>query len=149
MEWLYNKVKERQSQYTEVIEMLFDEMFRPLERVEFVPLTNIVKKEDAFDVVLAVPGYLEDQLQIAIENGVLEVQGHVSEELQGEMYLRREIRLLPFRYRVELPEGAEAEQIDASLHDGLLNVHIPLRAKQLIPVRVHSVDAPKHLEAKE
>ncbi len=129
--------------------MLFDEMFRPVERVEFVPRTNIVKKEDAFEVVLAVPGYVDDQLQIAIENGMLDIVGKPVEDASNEQYLRREIRLLPFRYRVELPEGAESEQIDASLRAGLLTVRIPLRAKQTIPVRVISVNTAKKLEAEE
>ncbi len=47
--------------------MMWDECFRPLEQMDFVPATNIVKKDDEFQVVLAVPGYSEQQLHLNIE----------------------------------------------------------------------------------
>ncbi|PSR37391.1 MAG: Hsp20/alpha crystallin family protein [Sulfobacillus thermosulfidooxidans] len=127
--------------------MMFDELFRPLERVAYAPLTNIVKKEDQFEVVLAVPGYTEEQLSLAIENGVLEIKADAKEGQDTDMYLRREIRQLPFRYRVELPDGAQADQIAAELRNGLLTVTIPLQPKKVIPVKVQTVPITKSIEA--
>lgn len=127
--------------------MMFDELFRPLERVAYAPLTNIVKKDGQFEVVLAVPGYTEDQMSLSIENGVLEIKADVKEGQDTDMYLRREIRQLPFRYRVELPDGAQADQIGAELNSGLLTVRIPLQPKTVIPVKIQTVPINKSLEA--
>ncbi|WP_430626406.1 Hsp20/alpha crystallin family protein [Sulfobacillus thermotolerans] len=114
--------------------MRFEEWYG-VNGVGFVPLTNIVRKDNAFEVDLAVPGYTEDQLADAKEGQ------------DTDMYLRREIRQLPFRYRVELPEGAQADQIAAELHNGLLTVTIPLQPKKVIPVKIQTVPITKSIEA--
>ncbi|HBQ96276.1 MAG: Hsp20/alpha crystallin family protein [Firmicutes bacterium] len=131
---------------------MWDEFFRPLEQVDFVPATNIVKKEDEFEVVLAVPGYSEQQLHLSIEGNMLEIGGdgdNSSEDSsrENEVYLRRGIRQLPFRYRVELPERAQVENIDAELKAGLLTVRIPLQPKKVIPVKIQGTDTMKRIEA--
>ncbi|PSR26561.1 Molecular chaperone IbpA, HSP20 family [Sulfobacillus thermosulfidooxidans DSM 9293] len=126
---------------------MWDELFRPLEQIDFVPATNIVKKDDEFAVVLAVPGYTEDQLSLSIDDNVLEIRAQGAASTDNEVYLRREIRQLPFRYRVELPERAQVDQISAELKAGLLTVRIPLQGKKVIPVKIHSVDTTKSLQA--
>ncbi len=126
--------------------MMWDECFRPLEQMDFVPATNIVKKDDEFQVVLAVPGYSEQQLHLNIEENVLEVRGEGDASGENEVYLRREIRPLPFRYRIELPERAQAERIGAELKVGLLTVTIPLQPKQVIPVKIQGTEI-KSIEA--
>ncbi|OLZ11581.1 Hsp20/alpha crystallin family protein [Sulfobacillus thermosulfidooxidans] len=126
---------------------MWDELFRPLEQIDFVPATNIVKKDDEFAVILAVPGYTEDQLSLSIDDNVLEIRAQGAATTDNEVYLRREIRQLPFRYRVELPERAQVDQISAELKAGLLTVRIPLQGKKVIPVKIHSVDTTKSLQA--
>ena len=126
--------------------MMWDECFRPFEQMDFVPATNIVKKDDEFQVVLAVPGYSEQQLHLNIEENVLEVRGEGDASGENEVYLRREIRPLPFRYRIELPERAQAERIGAELKVGLLTVTIPLQPKQVIPVKIQGTEI-KSIEA--
>ncbi|WP_053959998.1 Hsp20/alpha crystallin family protein [Sulfobacillus thermosulfidooxidans] len=126
---------------------MWDELFRPLEQIDFVPATNIVKKDDEFAVVLAVPGYSEEQLSLSIDDNVLEIRAQGGATTDNEVYLRREIRQLPFRYRVELPERAQVDHISAELKAGLLTVRIPLQGKKVIPVKIHSVDTAKSLEA--
>lgn len=98
-------------------------------------------------MVLAVPGYTEDQLSLSIDDNVLEIRAQGAASTDNEVYLRREIRQLPFRYRVELPERAQVDQISAELKAGLLTVRIPLQGKKVIPVKIHSVDTTKSLQA--
>ncbi|MCY0909703.1 MAG: Hsp20/alpha crystallin family protein [Sulfobacillus thermotolerans] len=116
--------------------MRFEEWYG-VNGVGFVPLTNIVRKDNAFEVDLAVPGYTEDHLHLAIENGVLQIQGTVPEEKDNnQQYIRREIRQRPFRYQVELPDGAETDAIEAHLDLGVLRIRIPLQPKRRITVAV-------------
>ncbi|WP_051351292.1 Hsp20/alpha crystallin family protein [Sulfobacillus thermosulfidooxidans] len=126
---------------------MWDELFRPLEQIDFVPATNIVKKDDEFAVVLAVPGYTEEQLILSIDENVLEIRAQGMAPSENEVYLRREIRQLPFRYRVELPERAQVDNISAELKAGLLTIRIPLQPKKVIPVKILGNDATKSIEA--
>lgn len=120
---------------------MWDEFFRPLEQINFAPATNIVKKDDEFKVVLAVPGYTEEQLHLNIEENMLEIRGEGDTSGEPDVYLRREIRQLPFRYRIELPERAQAQDIGADLKSGLLTVTIPLQPKKVIRVKIQGADA--------
>lgn len=126
---------------------MWDELFRPLEQMDFVPATNIAKKDDEFVVVLAVPGYGEDQLNLSIDENVLEIRGQSRSNSEHEVYLRREIRQLPFRYRFELPERAQAEKISAELKSGLLTITIPLQPKKVIPVKIQGSDTVRSIKA--
>ncbi len=127
--------------------MLWDEFFRPLQSVEFTPATNIVKKDDEFKVVLAVPGYTQDQLSLHVDGNILEVRGHGIQSEEEEMYLRREIRQVPFNYHIELPERVQSDQIAAELNQGLLTIRIPLAGKKVVPVQIRTQDGASHLEA--
>lgn len=129
--------------------MRMNELYRVSDQAGFVPLTNIVKKDGAFEVALAVPGYREDQLNLTVENGLLEIQGTIQEEDNHQQYLRREIRQQSFRYRVELPEGSETEHIEAQLSNGVLAVRIPLQKKRKIAVAIQQPSVDKVLAAEE
>lgn len=127
---------------------MWDEFFRPLEHVEFVPATNIIQTDDEFRVVLALPGYTPDQLSMDIAGNGLEIRGKGgSPNDEKEIYLRREIWQLPFRYRVELPDRALADGITAELQGGMLTVRIPLQGKRVIPIQIQNADKAKSIEA--
>ncbi|HBQ94326.1 MAG: Hsp20/alpha crystallin family protein [Firmicutes bacterium] len=127
----------------------WDELFRPLEQMEFVPAANIVKQDDQFKVVLAVPGYTQEQLSLSVDGNVLEIRGQGMDHKANEegVYLRREFRQVPFHYRVELPDRAQADHIAAELNQGLLTIQIPLPEKKVIPVRIINRDTASSIEA--
>ncbi len=126
--------------------MMFDELFRPLETVTAAPATNIIKKDGEFEVVLAVAGYHEDQIQLSIEEGILNIHAEVDDTAGEEIFLRREIHPQSFHYRVELPADAQTDGIEAEMQNGLLAVRIPLQPKKVIPVKIRSAEAEKSLQ---
>lgn len=104
-----------------------------------LPKLNILKRDGEFEVVLAVPGYRAEQLSMTWDNKVLVVKGSAAEPAgtaAEAVYLRRDFRPQPFEYRIQLPESAHEDGIQAELKDGLLTVRVPLQPKRVIPIQI-------------
>ena len=106
----------------------FDRMFNLLDEASRFSSANgvaydIIKAgEDGYRIVLAVPGFARDQLEITQEGNVLLVTGNVSEpHLEGEV-LHQGIRTRSFTQRFELADYVNVTA--ANLVDGLLTVDL-------------------------
>ncbi len=126
--------------------MLQEMMWNPVATVErALPAVNIRKNDEVFEVVVSVPGYDADRLEMTWEDKVLNIrgsQGTADRETDGWAYLRREIRTPGFHYRVQLPAGANESQIAAELKDGLLTVRVPMVPKRTIPIQIDTKTVP-------
>jgi HSP20 family protein len=94
------------------------------------PSVDIYSEDDKHMVVeMQAPGFAEDDIEINVRNGVLEIKGETSsKQEEGKSkrnYLMRESRA-SFARRVVLPEGANAENIEAELDKGILKVTVPV-----------------------
>jgi molecular chaperone IbpA len=106
----------------------FDRMFNLLENASRIPAVagppayNIVRAGDeAYRIVLAVPGFTLDNLEITQEPNLLMVSGNVGETAE-EDYLHRGIDARSFRLRFELADYVEVA--GANLTDGLLTIEL-------------------------
>ncbi len=120
--------------------MLQEMMWNPVAAVESaLPAVNIRKNDEAFEVVVSVPGYDADRLEMTWEDKVLNIRGSAmtaDRENDGWTYLRREIRTPGFHYRVQLPAGANESEVAAELQDGLLKIRVPMVPKRTIPIQI-------------
>lgn len=92
------------------------------------PATTDVYTTDKELVVEAhVPNFMQEDVNIEIENGSLVIQGekHEKEEDKKKRYVLRESNTSFYR-RVQLPDRADTEKIEAHLDDGILKVTVPL-----------------------
>lgn len=122
--------------------MLQEMLWNPVAAAESgLPAVNIRKNDESFEVVVSVPGYNADRLEMTWEDKVLNIRGTaaaVDQEHDGWSYLRREIRTPGFHYRVQLPAGANESQIGAELKDGLLKIRVPMLPKRTIPIQIET-----------
>ena len=113
---------------------LFDEMWNDDEWMTkyntTTPAVNI--KEDAKEYVMeiAAPGLKKEYCRVNVTtDGNLEVtvenKFEHKEENKKSHYLRREFAYSNYKHSYELPENADREKIEASVHDGVLEVVIP------------------------
>jgi HSP20 family protein len=68
-----------------------------------------------------------DDVEVNVENDVLTIRGrrrHEHRETEGD-YRRTERSYGTFFRQIPLPDGVEADQIEASYEDGVLEVTIP------------------------
>jgi HSP20 family protein len=85
------------------------------------------------------PGIDPDQdVEINVSDGMLQIRAerrdHVAEEREGHRH--SEFHYGAFARMVSLPAGADADDVKATYHDGILEVVVPVDAKQAEATRV-------------
>jgi HSP20 family molecular chaperone IbpA len=114
----------------------FDQLERLVERTaksgsDAYPPYNIEQSApDTFRITLAVAGFSEADLSIAMEDRALVIRGRQAEDTSERVFLHRGIAARAFQRSFVLAEGVEVA--GASLENGLL--HIELRRAQPDPV---------------
>ncbi|CAN5183397.1 hypothetical protein BH23BAC1_BH23BAC1_45380 [soil metagenome] len=96
------------------------------EEVATVPSVNIVDKEKAFEVSVAVPGLDKEDIKIEVNNDCMIISSekqYENEEKEGN-WLRREYGYASFQRMFQLPEHADPELIDANMKNGVLKVKV-------------------------
>jgi HSP20 family protein len=93
------------------------------------PDTDVYETVSSVEVVLALAGVEEDDVELQLSESVLVVEGHrrlpVSEP--GAMYHVAGIRQGPFRVEVTLPAPVDPDRVEASYERGLLRISLPKR----------------------
>jgi HSP20 family protein len=113
----------------------------------WVPALDISERKDAYLVAVELPGVEVDDLQITLEDGLLTIQGerHFAHDSSEQQFHRVERRFGAFRRAITLPAPIQAEQIEASFDNGVLQLVVP-KAEQARPrtisVRAGRADAP-------
>ncbi|HEY4214793.1 MAG TPA: Hsp20/alpha crystallin family protein [Steroidobacteraceae bacterium] len=102
---------------------------------EWSPAVDVREFTDRFQLLLDVPGVDPKDVEITLDNGVLTVSGNrleeklVGEKADGVQQQRLERRLGRFHRRFILPDTADAENVNASGRNGVLEILIPKQAK--------------------
>ncbi len=96
-----------------------------------VPATNILEKEDAYEIELAAPGMKKEDFKLEVENKLLSVIFEKKED-EGQPateYLQQEFSMDEFTRSFTIPETADAEKIKARYDNGILYISIPKMEK--------------------
>ena len=116
------------------------------------PRVDVKDAEDHLEIVAEVPGVKADNVEVTVENGVLTIAAKADEQKSEDRdgYVWRERRQQSLRRAFRLPRGTTAEQVGASLDDGLLTVTIektPAPAPAKIAVKSAHTEAPAESDA--
>ena len=91
---------------------------------------DAIRREDDILLHFDVPGIDPDSIEVTVDRGVLTVGARRTEELaEGEKPYIRERATGTFSRRLRLGEAADADNIEADYHDGVLTVRVPLAEK--------------------
>jgi HSP20 family protein len=95
----------------------------------WLPPVDIAEEKDRILLTAELPGFKEDQIQIQMEGGVLTLRGErkFEEENEDRNYHRVERSYGQFVRSFTLPNNVDRENINASFHNGLLEVALPKR----------------------
>ena len=106
--------------------------FRTLERGSldedvWMPAIDIRESEDELVVSADLPGLTKDDIEVTVEDNRLTVSGERKwdEETREDRYHRIERAYGKFSRTLTLPSAVNAERVEASFKDGILNVTIP------------------------
>lgn len=91
------------------------------------PSVNIIEGKEDFKIEVAAPGLEKKDFKIDLSNNVLTISSEkeVKNEETDDKYMRREFRYSSFQRSFALPNTVDAEKINASYKDGVLNIQIP------------------------
>jgi HSP20 family protein len=98
---------------------------KPAEARGWSPLVDIEETDDAYVVEAELPGVKREDLNIELVGNELTITGEVKEREHKGALRRQTRRTGRFAYRVALPAQVEADNIEASLSDGVLTVRVP------------------------
>jgi HSP20 family protein len=114
------------------------------------PAMDLVETEDHFLLRADLPGLGEEDVKVELEDNVLTISGERRQEEQTQKggFLRVERATGVFNRSLTLPEGVDADAVEATFDKGVLDVRIP-KPEQRKPRRVAiSVgDKPATIEA--
>jgi HSP20 family protein len=103
----------------------------------WIPAMDLAETEDALVLRGDLPGLTEDDIDIEIKDNVLTVSGErkAENEEKGEGYHRIERAFGSFSRSLTLPQGVEADKVEAKFDKGVLEVRVPKPAEAK-PTRV-------------
>jgi len=127
----------RPSRDLEEWERLFDDFFGrqswrlPVEERGWMPAVDVFEKEDRFVVKAELPGMKEDDINVSVVGDALSIKGEkkTETEIKDEDYYRCERSYGTFYRSIPIPSNVDANKIEASFDDGVLEVALPKSAK--------------------
>ena len=101
------------------------------------PALNVWTKEDAVNVTAEVPGVSPQDIDISVIGETLTLSGtrHPDELKEGARYHRQERGYGGFTRSIQLPFPVNVGKVEASFHDGVLNIALP-RAEEDKPRKI-------------
>jgi HSP20 family protein len=91
------------------------------------PAVDIVEKDNAYEVTAELPGMDESNVDVKVANGMLTIKGEKTEEKEErkkDSYLS-ERRYGSFQRQFSVPDGVDADKIEATFKKGVLTVTLP------------------------
>ena len=102
----------------------------------WAPALDIAERKDAYLVTVELPGVKLDDLEITLEDGLLTIQGerHIT-DASDQNFHRVERRYGTFRRSITLPAHVIADEVEATIEDGVLRILVP-KAEEAKPKRI-------------
>ncbi len=105
-------------------------------RPVFLPCTDIFEREDALVVVADMPGVGPEAVDVDLTGNELTISGRVDDPaIEGHTLSSWEYEVGDYRRRFRLSGGIDADKIDASIKNGVLQVLLP-KSKEAPPQKI-------------
>lgn len=104
---------------------LFDNGGRQVQR--WVPAMDLVEADDHFVLKADLPGLAEDDVAIEVQDNVLTISGsrEAEHERKEKGWYRLERSYGTFSRSLTLPDGVDAEKVEANFDRGVLEIRVP------------------------
>ena len=89
------------------------------------PGANVIRKENGFELRLAVPGVPKDHIKIEVIEDQLVIAATNSNQETAERFIRQEFDYKAFKRSFALHKNADTDNMKASFDQGVLTIVIP------------------------
>lgn len=95
------------------------------------PAVDFTDTEKAYEVTAELPGIDEKNIEVKVANGVLTIKGEKQEEKEEKKknYYLQERSYGSFERAFQVPDGVDADKIEANFKKGVLTVTLPKKAE--------------------
>ena len=97
---------------------------------------DVREEDDAYVLSALVPGLNAEDLNIQVLEDVVNIEGEYKAD--ESQYLMRELPQGRFQRTLRMPVGIQAEQVEANIVDGVLNLRLP-KAESARPKKIKVV----------
>ena len=114
--------------FSREIDRVFDAFFGQTDQARrWVPPMDLVEADDHFVLKADLPGLSEDDVAIEVQDSVLTISGsrEAEHERKEKGWYRLERSYGTFSRSLTLPEGIDADRVEANFDRGVLEVRIP------------------------
>jgi HSP20 family protein len=114
------------------MDRMFDDVLGEAREVRaeaaWTPAVDVHRDDGKLIVRADVPGIKPDEIKVEFEDEMLVLSGRheESKEETERDFVRRERRYGAFRRAISLPRDVDPDKIEATTHDGVLEVTVPL-----------------------
>ncbi|MGO4869445.1 MAG: Hsp20/alpha crystallin family protein [Roseiarcus sp.] len=95
------------------------------------PAVDVTEKDKEFEISAELPGLSEKDIEVKLSNGTLVIKGEKKEEKEEREkdYYLSERRFGSFVRSFAVPEGVDADKIEATFAKGVLTIKLPKTAE--------------------
>jgi len=99
------------------------------------PAVDVTESDNAYEVTAELPGLDEKNIEVKVVNGNLTIKGEKQEEKEEKKkdYYLHERHFGSFERSFEVPDGVDADKIEASFKKGVLTVTLPKKPEAQKP----------------
>ena len=137
------------------LDSIFDHVFgettmRSQSADSFVPEADVRRDDDTWKISLALPGISPEKVEINVTGETLRVRGERTphEETDKTESVVSEITYGRFEREFAVPDEVDAEHVQATYRDGMLELTLPLK-EGAKPRRIEVQAAPETVEVKQ
>lgn len=108
-----------------------------------LPAVDIAEKDKTFEITAELPGMDEKNVEVTTANGQIVIKGEKKEEKEEKKkdYYLSERHYGSFERRFQIPEGADADRIEATFKKGVLTITLPKKPEAQKPEKKIDVKA--------
>ena len=108
----------------------FEPLWRRQAVWEAAPAVDVAESDKAYEITAELPGLDEKNIEVKVVNGNLTIKGEKQEEKEEKKkdYYLHERHFGSFERSFEIPEGVDADKIEANFKKGVLTVILPKTA---------------------
>ncbi len=125
----FRELNEVQNQVSSLLSRRFGNGWstEPTIQPDWAPAVDITEDENSFQIQADLPDVKKEDVEVSVEKGILTISGERKQEKEEkkQKYHRMERTWGRYERSFQLPDGVNADKVDAQFKNGVLTLRVP------------------------